>query len=280
MHEDVRGGPAGQRGDHLAHHGPRGRAVQINPIKLKLTPPGSKRLKLKCDVLLSTFAFKINLRRYHVVVGGGQDAMSVTTTSSKAGKFDSKIFYKAGTRPPPPHAGGGHQGRLTRDHTSSSRVLCSVILPCATMSKCVKPLRHLAISSTKSSKWSVLIGLAGRLRTKSHEVSEWFHALCHTRCYYETAVVAHSGLDVDGAQPDARGSCEPCDVQRSYLVLTVLLMCVVFPTARSTRRRSARSAGTSGPSTRWRSTPTGAPSPPAARMATLASTTSTTTTSA
>jgi len=36
----------------------------------------------------------------HVVVGGGQDAMSVTTTSSKAGKFDSKIFYKAGPRPP------------------------------------------------------------------------------------------------------------------------------------------------------------------------------------
>ena len=30
----------------------------------------------------------------HVVLGGGQDAMAVTTTSGKAGKFDSKIFYK------------------------------------------------------------------------------------------------------------------------------------------------------------------------------------------
>jgi hypothetical protein len=36
------------------------------------------------------------------------------------------------------------------------------------MTKCVKPLRHLATSSTKSSKWSVLIGRAGRLSTKSH----------------------------------------------------------------------------------------------------------------
>jgi len=29
------------------------------------------------------------------------------------------------------------------------------------MTKCVKPLRHLATSSTQSSKWSVLIGRAG-----------------------------------------------------------------------------------------------------------------------
>jgi len=32
--------------------------------------------------------------RDHIILGGGQDAMSVTTTSSKAGKFDSKIHYK------------------------------------------------------------------------------------------------------------------------------------------------------------------------------------------
>ena len=30
----------------------------------------------------------------HIILGGGQDAMSVTTTHSKAGKFDSKIHYK------------------------------------------------------------------------------------------------------------------------------------------------------------------------------------------
>jgi len=42
----------------------RGRVVQVDPLKPKLKPPGSKRLKLKCDVLLSNFAFKFNLRRY------------------------------------------------------------------------------------------------------------------------------------------------------------------------------------------------------------------------
>jgi len=38
--------------------------VQVETMKPKLKPPGTKRLKLKCDVLLSTLAFKINLRRY------------------------------------------------------------------------------------------------------------------------------------------------------------------------------------------------------------------------
>jgi len=41
-----------------------GRAVQVNPIKPRLKPPGDERLKLKCDILLSTFAVKFNLRRY------------------------------------------------------------------------------------------------------------------------------------------------------------------------------------------------------------------------
>ena len=33
-------------------------------MKPKLKPPGTKRLKLKCDILLSTFAFNFDLRRY------------------------------------------------------------------------------------------------------------------------------------------------------------------------------------------------------------------------
>jgi hypothetical protein len=41
-----------------------GRAVQVDPIKPTLKPPGSKSLKVKCDVLLSNAAFKFNLRRY------------------------------------------------------------------------------------------------------------------------------------------------------------------------------------------------------------------------
>ena len=46
----------------------RGRPVQVDPIKPKLKPPGTKRLKLKCDILLPTSAFKSDLRRYN---GGG-----------------------------------------------------------------------------------------------------------------------------------------------------------------------------------------------------------------
>jgi hypothetical protein len=38
--------------------------VQVDPVKPKLKPPGIKRLKLNCDVLLSTSSFNFNLRRY------------------------------------------------------------------------------------------------------------------------------------------------------------------------------------------------------------------------
>ena len=40
--------------------------MQVDPIKPKSKPPGTKRLKLKCDILLSTSAFKFNLRRYNL----------------------------------------------------------------------------------------------------------------------------------------------------------------------------------------------------------------------
>jgi hypothetical protein len=38
--------------------------VQVEPIKPTLKAPGIKLLKLKCDVLLSNYAFKFNLRYY------------------------------------------------------------------------------------------------------------------------------------------------------------------------------------------------------------------------
>jgi len=44
--------------------------VQVDSIKLMLTAPGTKRLKLKYDTLLSNFAFKFNLRRYNLAAGG------------------------------------------------------------------------------------------------------------------------------------------------------------------------------------------------------------------
>ena len=42
--------------------------MQVDPIKPKLKPPRTKRLKLKYDVLLSNYAFKFHLRRYNQVM--------------------------------------------------------------------------------------------------------------------------------------------------------------------------------------------------------------------
>jgi len=41
-----------------------GKAVQVAPIKPTLKARGTKRLKLRYDELLSSFAFNLNLRRY------------------------------------------------------------------------------------------------------------------------------------------------------------------------------------------------------------------------
>ena len=41
-----------------------GEAVQVEPMKSNLKVPGTKRLKVKYDNLLSRLASKINLRRY------------------------------------------------------------------------------------------------------------------------------------------------------------------------------------------------------------------------
>jgi len=38
--------------------------AQVEPFKPKLKPPETKRLKLNCDALLTTSAFKFNLRCY------------------------------------------------------------------------------------------------------------------------------------------------------------------------------------------------------------------------
>jgi len=42
-----------------------GQAVQVDPIKPTLTAPGTKRLKLKYDKPLSSFAYNFHLRRYN-----------------------------------------------------------------------------------------------------------------------------------------------------------------------------------------------------------------------
>jgi hypothetical protein len=62
-------GPAADCGAHVSPgtvHGVQrlGKAVQVNPIKITLKAPGSERLKLRCDEMLSNFAFRFNLRCY------------------------------------------------------------------------------------------------------------------------------------------------------------------------------------------------------------------------
>ena len=62
----------------------QGVAVQVDPMKPTLKPPGSKRLKLEHEKQLSNFAFTFNLRRYTkvrltVVIDCGQSGMGATT---------------------------------------------------------------------------------------------------------------------------------------------------------------------------------------------------------
>jgi hypothetical protein len=91
VHEAIAVGRARPR------HGPHeGRAMPIDPNKLKLKPPGTKRLKLNCDVLLSTSAFNFNLRRYMkvsqkkynlaVITVLGKEADAVVVDDSKVAK--------------------------------------------------------------------------------------------------------------------------------------------------------------------------------------------------
>ena len=47
---------------------PLGKAVQVDPINPKLKPPGTKRLKLYCDIQFSSCAFTFNLSRYNLAI--------------------------------------------------------------------------------------------------------------------------------------------------------------------------------------------------------------------
>ena len=49
--------------DTFIAHDDHGRTMLVQPIKPTLKAPGTKRLRLKCEELLSSFAFNPNLRR-------------------------------------------------------------------------------------------------------------------------------------------------------------------------------------------------------------------------
>jgi len=60
----------------------------MNP---KLRPSGTKRLKLKCDILLSTSAFKFNLRRYAQPAAAALSSPASTSPVSSAKPGESMV---------------------------------------------------------------------------------------------------------------------------------------------------------------------------------------------
>jgi len=93
--------------------------VQVDPIKSNLKPPGTKRSKLKLDVMLSTSAFKFNLRRYNVAAHAAEFALDAAGPGSPP-------------LPPPPVGRGGFTFISTPPPAASSipfnslRFLCQL----------------------------------------------------------------------------------------------------------------------------------------------------------
>jgi len=52
-------------------------------MKPKFNLPGTKRLKLQCDILLSSSAFKFNLRRYTTADADASAALAEEATTNK-----------------------------------------------------------------------------------------------------------------------------------------------------------------------------------------------------
>jgi hypothetical protein len=63
-------------------------------MKPKSEPPGTKRLKLRCDILLSTSAFKFSLRRYSTEFKSGE----ARTKEAVAAAVDSAVAEEAAAR--------------------------------------------------------------------------------------------------------------------------------------------------------------------------------------
>ena len=57
--------------------------MQVDPIKPRLKAPGTRRLKLQYDELLSTFAFKFDLRRYTKGSGDKEKGTNVESPRTK-----------------------------------------------------------------------------------------------------------------------------------------------------------------------------------------------------
>ena len=70
--------------------------VQLDPINPTLKLPGTKRLKVKYDELLSNFGFKFNLRRYNLATAAVLRADHVWRTLALAQPLNALVFVYDG----------------------------------------------------------------------------------------------------------------------------------------------------------------------------------------
>ena len=80
----------------LHRRGAPGKAVQVEPIKPMLKAPGTKCLNLKCDKLLSSFAFNFNLRRYSLA--GVRTVRTFAQEEAEVARYSAAL---AGAHTPP-----------------------------------------------------------------------------------------------------------------------------------------------------------------------------------
>jgi len=121
------GGGGGDMGGRPSSRGnPQGRAVQVHPMKTTLKPPGTERLKLKCDKLVSTSAFKFSMRRYTKGGAGAGPAFLKGAAEAGAGVAipnQAGGWRPSGTAAPERHCysapGAGIRSRATRGLTGA-----------------------------------------------------------------------------------------------------------------------------------------------------------------
>ena len=73
--------------------GVHGRKVQVDPIKAMLKAPGSERLILKHDQLVSNFAFHSNLRRYIMEPSPGYHGLRFWDTFGPTGILGCNVAF-------------------------------------------------------------------------------------------------------------------------------------------------------------------------------------------
>ena len=67
--------------------------MQVDPITSKLKPPGTKRLKVKCDILLSNAGFKFNLSRY-TKVAHWENQQRITSSAMASRRAENEVLLE------------------------------------------------------------------------------------------------------------------------------------------------------------------------------------------